>query len=93
MGGGVAQSVLLLGCGPRRRKKLGLIPGRSKEISLFSIASRPVLGPTQPSVVWVSGSVSPQVKLQGRETNHSPPACVELELYLNSPAGFEIKVR
>jgi hypothetical protein len=30
------------------------IPGRGK-IFLFSIASRPALGPTHPSVLWVQG--------------------------------------
>jgi hypothetical protein len=40
---------------------------RQCNISLFSTASRPALGPTQPPIQWVPG-----VKLQGRETDHSP---------------------
>jgi hypothetical protein len=44
----------------------GWIPGRGK-IFLFSTASRPVLGPTQPPIQWVPGTLSPGVKRSGRE--------------------------
>jgi hypothetical protein len=33
---------------------------------LFSISSRPALGPTQPSIQWVRGALSPEVKRQVR---------------------------
>jgi hypothetical protein len=49
----------------------GSVPGRGK-IFLYSTASRPTLGPTQPPSQWVSGGVSPGVKRQGREA--SPPS-------------------
>jgi hypothetical protein len=46
---------------------------------LFSTSSRPVLGPTQPPIQWVMGAVSPGVKRQGREADHSPAASAEVK--------------
>jgi hypothetical protein len=40
---------------------------------LFSMSSRPALRSTQPPNQWVAGALSPAVKLQGREADHSPP--------------------
>jgi hypothetical protein len=40
-------------------------------------------GPTQPSIKWVPGDLSPGAKRQKREADHSPPPNVEL--YLHSP--------
>jgi hypothetical protein len=34
---------------------------------------RPMLGPTQPPVQWVPAAISPGVKRQGRESDHSSP--------------------
>jgi hypothetical protein len=34
------------------------------KIFLFSTSSRPVLVPTQPSVKWVLGALSPRIKRQ-----------------------------
>jgi hypothetical protein len=39
------------------------------KIFLFSIASKPVLGLTQPFIQWVSGVLSKGVKLSGREVD------------------------
>jgi hypothetical protein len=36
-------------------------------------------GPTQTPLQWVSGSISPGAKRQGREADHSPPSSVEVE--------------
>jgi hypothetical protein len=51
--------------------------------------SRTALGPSQPPIQWVSGSLSLGVKRVGRETDHSSPSSAEvkewLELYLHSP--------
>jgi hypothetical protein len=43
-------------------------------IVLFSTASRPALGPTQPPIQWVPGALSMGVKRQAREADHSPPS-------------------
>jgi hypothetical protein len=51
----------------------GIDPWQRK-IFLFSTASRLALGPTQPSVEWVPGALSPGVKQQGREADHPPPS-------------------
>jgi hypothetical protein len=42
-----------------------------------SISSRPALGSTQPSIQWIEGVLSPGVKRQGREADHSPLTCAE----------------
>jgi hypothetical protein len=48
----------------------GSIPGRKKTI--FSSASRPALGSTQPPLQWVPGAVSPGIKRRGLKADHSP---------------------
>ena len=54
------------------------IPGfnsrQELEIFLFSKGSRPALWPTQPTVCWVLGVPSPNVKYPGREFHHAPPS-------------------
>jgi hypothetical protein len=45
-----------------------------QEIVLFSIASRPALGPTQLPTKCVPEALSLMVKLQNREADHSPPS-------------------
>jgi len=37
--------------------------------------SRLALGPTQCSIQWILGAVSPRVKWPGHEADHSPPSC------------------
>jgi hypothetical protein len=58
--------------------------------TLFSTACRPVPGPIQPPIQWVSGALSPRVKRQQkREADHSPPSSSEVkknvDLYIHSP--------
>jgi hypothetical protein len=48
-------------------------PGRIENF-LISTSSRPVLGPTQPSLQWVPGALFLGVKRPGREPDHSPPS-------------------
>jgi len=42
-------------------------------LSIFSTASRPAVGPTQPPIQWVHGYPFPGVKRPEREADHSPP--------------------
>jgi hypothetical protein len=57
-------------------------------IFLFTTASRPALGSTQPPIQWVPGVPSLGVKRPGRESDHSSPSSAEVkecvELYLHS---------
>jgi len=48
-------------------------------IFLFTTASRPALGPTQPPIQWVTGTLSLGVKRPGREGDHSPPSSAEIK--------------
>jgi hypothetical protein len=54
----------------------------------FTTASRPALGPTQPPIQWVPGTLSVGVKRLGREANHSPPSSAEIKecVYLYFPS-------
>jgi hypothetical protein len=58
-------------------------------IFLFATASRPALGPTQPPIQSVPGTLSLGVKRPGHEADLSPPSSAEVkecaELYLHSP--------
>jgi hypothetical protein len=58
-------------------------------IFLFTTASRPALGPTQPPVQRVLGALSLGIKRQVGEADHSSPSSAEvkecMELYLHSP--------
>jgi hypothetical protein len=56
----------------------GSIPGRGK-IFLFSTASRPVLGPTQPPIQWIPVVISPGVEQPGCEADHSPPSSAKVK--------------
>jgi hypothetical protein len=73
VGAGVAQSVRA--GRPRSRSSS---PGGVKNF-LFSKSSRPALGPAQPPIQCVQGPLSPGVKRQGREADHSPPARAEVK--------------
>jgi hypothetical protein len=56
----------------------GSIPSRDK-IFLFYVTSRPAVGPTQPPIQCVPGAVSPGVKRQGREADHSSASSAEVK--------------
>jgi hypothetical protein len=43
------------------------------------LLARTALGPTQPPIQWVSGSLSLEIKRPGREAYHSPPSSAEVK--------------
>jgi hypothetical protein len=45
----------------------------------FTTAPRTALGPTQPPIQWVSGTLSLGVKRMGRETDHSLPSSADVK--------------
>jgi hypothetical protein len=51
---------------------------QEQEIFLYRTTFRPALGPTQPHIQWLLRTISPGVKLLGRETDHSPPPIDEV---------------
>jgi hypothetical protein len=57
-------------------------------ISLFTTASIPALGPTQPLIQWVPGALCLRVKRPGRKADQLPPSSAEVkecvELYIHS---------
>jgi hypothetical protein len=54
---------------------LSSIPGRGKRF--VSSPGYPALGPTHLPIQWLPEAVSPKVKRQRREADHSPPFNVE----------------
>jgi hypothetical protein len=52
------------------------------------MSSRPALGLTQAPIQWVPEALSPRVKRQEREADHSPPASAEVKkmwIYTSTP--------
>jgi hypothetical protein len=79
---GIATS--LLAGRPRGRSSS---PSRGK-IFLFSMPSRPVLGPTQPPIQRVPGVLSPGVKRPEREADHSLATSTDVKkmwIYISTP--------
>jgi hypothetical protein len=56
----------------------GSIPDRG-QIFLFSTASKPAIGPTQPPTQYAAGDPSPEIKRPGREAEHPPQSSVEVK--------------
>jgi hypothetical protein len=52
---------------------------QEQDIFLFSTASRPAMGPTQPPIRRVSEALSLEVKRLVQETDHSLPYSVEVK--------------
>jgi hypothetical protein len=55
------------------------------EFFLFTTTSRTALGPTQPPIQLVPGSLSLEVKRPGREADHSLPSAAEVKECPHSP--------
>jgi hypothetical protein len=62
----------------RRPRDRSSSAGRVKNF-LLSTSSRPALESTQPPIKRVTQALSPGVKRQGRETDHSPPTGAEVK--------------
>jgi hypothetical protein len=54
------------------------ISGRSK-IFLFSTVSRPALRPIKPPIQWMPVVLSPGIKGQEPEADHSPPSTAKVK--------------
>jgi hypothetical protein len=74
---GIAQSIQRRATGHKLQSWFS-ITGRVK-IFLFLIASTPALVPTQSPIQRVQGALSPRVKRQGREADHSPPSSADVK--------------
>jgi hypothetical protein len=79
-----------MGAGTAQRYSNGLddrgsISGMGKDIFLFSAASRPCLGPTQPPIQWVPETVFLEVKRAGHEADHSPPSRADVKNDTSAP--------
>jgi hypothetical protein len=59
-------------------RMIGFDSRRGLGIFIFTTASRPVLGPSQPPIQWVPGALSAGVKRPGREADHPYPSSAEV---------------
>jgi hypothetical protein len=57
---------------------VGITTGRDKNFH-FSISFIPALGPTQPRIQWLPWALSPELKRQGLEADHSPLTSSEVK--------------
>jgi hypothetical protein len=65
------QLILGYGLGFDSRRRLGIF--------LFTTVSRPALGPTQPPISWLQGTISLGVKRPVSAADHSPPSSAEVK--------------
>jgi len=54
-------------------------PGRCWEFFLFTIVSKPALGPTESHIQRVTGALSLGLKRPGRGADHWPPSSAEIK--------------
>jgi hypothetical protein len=62
--------------------------GSGSESRYDGTSSKLALGPTQPPIQWILGALSPRIKRQGREVDHSLPTCAEVKkmwIYTSTP--------
>jgi hypothetical protein len=62
-------------------------------IFLFTTASRPALGPTQPPIQWVLRALSPGVNRSARDANHSPSPSTKVKNARNYTSIPPIRLR
>lgn len=68
---------------------------QGQEIFHFSLKPRPGLGATQPPIQWALGAVSPGIKVQGHDADHSPQLLQisrMLELYFHTTIRLHFMV-
>jgi hypothetical protein len=68
---------------PARQRGRSLSPSKGKTV-LYSTASIPALGSTQPPIQRVPGALYPRVKRQRREAEHLPQTSAEGQKYIGS---------
>jgi hypothetical protein len=61
-------------------------------IFLFTTASRPALGPTQPRIQWVPGARSLGVKRPVNIDDHSLPSSAEVKIARSYTSTFPIRL-
>jgi hypothetical protein len=59
--------------------RLGFDSWQRQEIFLYSKASRPDLGPSQPTIQCTRGALSPGVERPRLEANHSRPSIADIK--------------
>jgi hypothetical protein len=52
---------------------------KAQKVFLFSITSRPALGPTQLSLQWIPGAVSADIKWPGRQADRWTATSAEVK--------------
>jgi hypothetical protein len=73
-----------------RAGRPGIDSRQRQENFPFATASRLTVGPIQPSIKWVPGALSPEVRQPGCEADHPPPSSAEVNVwsYTSTPPHF-----
>jgi hypothetical protein len=74
----ISYSCGVVGTATGRPRGRSSSPGRVKNFN-FSKSSSPALEATKPPTLWVPVALSPGVKRQEREADHSPPISAEVK--------------
>jgi hypothetical protein len=60
-------------------EEFGFGSRHGQEIIIFSIATRPALGPTKPHIQWVPGPLFPEAKEKGRDAHQSTTSSAQFK--------------